>query len=82
MSRRKQTAVAQEVQRTLREIHQLGYEEAQSVFGFELGDDGSVFDPTYSRRFSTLAEWAEFSAECDETELSEHFTRHGKDDFY
>lgn len=52
-------------------------EEIRMVYGIEVNDDGTVFDPTYNRTFATVTDWADFSVEQDEVDYMEEFG-HGK----
>lgn len=77
-------AVKEEVSHILYETQNLSNEEIEQRFGIILQDDGkSVYDPIYHQYFNSIAEWAQFSAEQDEMEMSEHIYSRGQlKDFY
>lgn len=64
---------ANEVTHVVNDVRRLSVEEAQITYGIEIHEDGSVFDPTYNRKFTTIGEWAEFSVEQDEMDYAEEF---------
>lgn len=68
---------ASEVSHVVNDITSMSAAEAKVVYGIEIRDDGSVYDPTYSREFETVGQWADFSFEQDEMEYTEEFG-HGK----
>lgn len=74
---------ANEVAHVVNDIKSMSREEAERMYGIEIRDDGSVFDPTYNRTFISVGEWADFSVEQDETSYTEDFG-YGKygDDYY
>ncbi len=66
------------------DVQHLSHEELNRLYGIEVLDDGSVYDPTYSQHFKTLGDWVAFEAEQDEMDYSEEYG-HGKqtyDDYY
>lgn len=75
---------AHEVAHVVNDVSSLPREEAERIYGIEINENGSVFDPTYNRTFISVGEWAEFSFEQDEMDYTEDFG-HGKysqDDYY
>lgn len=80
MSRHMHRAISNDVNRTLNDFKRLPKAEAETLYGIELQEDGSVFDPAFDRNFENLTAWAEFSAEYDEMEYTEDFG-HGKQDY-
>lgn len=80
MSRHHHAAVTSDVYHILHQIKHMPKEEAEQLHGITMNDDGSVFDPTFNKKFESLSEWAEWNAEQDEMEFSEAFG-HGKQDY-
>ena len=76
MSRHHHT-ISSEISHILYELQNMSKEEAQTVYGIKLQEDGTVYDPTYDKYFESLGDWAEFNAEQDEMEYGEQFG-HGK----
>lgn len=73
-----------EVTRIVNEISHMTQQDIVDTYGIFVDKNGRVEDPTYSRKFETVAEWAQFSLEQEEMEYSEQF-HHGKmthDDYY
>lgn len=84
MSRHLHHAISSDVEHILHDIEHLSQEEVEQLYGIVLEENGAIFDPTENRHFKTVGEWAEYEAEQDEMEFSEHFG-HGKqthEDFY
>jgi len=75
---------AHEVTHVVNDVKNLSRDEVERIYGIEIKEDGSVFDPTYNRSFISIGEWADFSFEQDEMDYTEGFG-HGKqtyDDYY
>ncbi len=75
---------ASEVTHVVNDVRALPKEDAERIYGIELREGGTVFDPTYNREFASIGEWADFSYEQDEMEYGEEFG-HGRqthDDYY
>jgi len=53
-------------------------EELNELYGLVADEDGYL-DTTYNIRFKSVAEWATFNAENDNTESFEHFSNHNND---
>jgi len=47
-------------------------QELNELYGL-VADENGYLDTTYNIRFETVAEWATFNAENDNTECFEHF---------
>ena len=77
MSRHLHHAVSSDVEHILHDVNHLPKEEISSLYGFEIMEDGTVFDPVANRYFESISVWATFEAEQDEMDYSEHFG-HGK----
>lgn len=76
-------SIKNEVSNVLHEMKGKSNDEIERMFGIEFNDDGTIFDPTYQREFESIAEWAWFSAEQDEIEMSENINSKGRlEDFY
>lgn len=71
-------SVKSEVTHVLHDVKGRSTEEIEAMFGIQLNDDGTVYDPTYHQYFKSIADWAWFSAEQDEMELSETFHAKGQ----
>lgn len=77
MSKHIHHAVAHDAQHILHDIETLSHDEVESVYGIQLQEDGTVFDPMYNMKFSSVSDWATFGAEQEEMEYGEQFD-HGK----
>ena len=80
MSRQNHHAISSDVEHILHDINHLTTEEAETLYGIVFEDGGIVFDPVENKRFNSVSDWAEFEAEQDEMEFSEHFG-HGKQEY-
>ena len=52
-------------------------EEFQELYGVEINEDGTVFDPVTNKTFPSLAEWAIAENEYESMDSSEEYG-HGK----
>lgn len=72
--------------RVLNDVRTLPPQELTELYGIEISDDGSVFDPTENRRFEDVAEWAQYIASQDDDDNYSSFSkiggRHAFDDEY
>lgn len=73
MSKNNHTVNSQEITYIVNEVKRLDEDEVKSLYGIELLEAGSVYDPTYNKTFDTVAQWAEFNIEQDDVEYEEHF---------
>ena len=67
-----------------RDIERYSKEEFQELYGVEICDDGTVFDPVTNKTFPTLADWAIAESEYENMDVGEEYG-HGKqvyDDYY
>lgn len=57
------------------------FDELEELYGIEVYEDGSVYDPCEDRDFDTLSEWAKF---VDEQEKADNaaFEKRGKQSYY
>lgn len=53
-------------QRMLNDVQRLGKEQLIELYGIEVSEDGTVFDPTENRKFDDLKEWAMYIGEQDD----------------
>lgn len=64
---------ANDVSSMIRNINEMGENEASRLYGIEFLDEGAVYDTMYNREFQSLGDWAEFTVEQEEAEYSEDF---------
>ena len=68
----------------LNDVRLLPVEEIVSLYGIEVAEDGTVFDPTENQKFANLNEWAMYIAERENEDNYGSFSkiggRHGFDD--
>lgn len=50
----------------LSNVKKMSNEELVNLYGVEISEDGSVFDPTENRKFKDIDEWAMFIAEQED----------------
>ncbi len=78
MAKNNHNVNSHEITFIVNEVKRLEEDEVKSLYGIELLDDGKVYDPTYSKTFDTVAEWAAFNLEQDDVEYEEHFYGQGR----
>jgi hypothetical protein len=52
--------------RVLKDVAALPPQDLIQLYGIEIAEDGTVYDPTENQKFKSLAEWAEFVAVTDD----------------
>lgn len=59
------------------DIRRLSVEELQELYGIEIEADGKVFDPTVTKTFPTLEQWAIWLADQEQEDNYGKFTKIG-----
>lgn len=57
-------------------------DELNDLYGIELREDGTVFDPVENRKFKTLTAWLEFIEEHEQDEMYGSFEKRGSSKYY
>lgn len=65
-------AHAQEASTLLYDIDHSNPEELMHLYGIEIYEDGTVFDPVENRKFNTVYEWAEWQSKEEEWDEIAH----------
>ena len=63
--------------RVMNDVRTLPAEELVDLYGIEISEDGSVFDPTENRKFQSVSEWAQYIAEQDSDDNYGSFSKFG-----
>ncbi|TFG94101.1 hypothetical protein E4H12_15805 [Candidatus Thorarchaeota archaeon] len=63
--------------RVLTDVQTLPTEEITNLYGIEVSDDGTVYDPTENLKFPDLDEWATHIAEQDDEDNYSSFSKIG-----
>lgn len=63
--------------KVLNDVRTLPSDELIALYGIEVSNDGSVFDPTENRKFEDIDEWAQFIAELDDDDNYSSFSKIG-----
>jgi hypothetical protein len=61
----------------LNDVRSLPIEKLIDLYGIEVSEDGTVFDPTENRRFDNLQDWAECVAEQEDDSNYSTFSKIG-----
>jgi hypothetical protein len=66
----------------INDIRRLSPEELIELYGIDIGENGTVFDPTENQHFATLEQWAEYIAQQeDDNNYGTFIKRNGKGRF-
>ena len=57
-------------------------DELNDLYGIELHEDGSVFDPVENRKFKTVIAWLEFVNEREHDDMYGSFEKRGNSKHY
>ena len=60
----------------------LSKEELSDLYGIELHDDGTIFDPVENRKFKSLAAWLDFAEEQEQDDRYGSFEKTGGSRYY
>jgi len=63
--------------RVLNDVRRLSHEQLVELYGIDIDNDGSVFDPTENQQFDTLEDWARFISERDSDDNYGSFVKRG-----
>lgn len=84
MSRFYHSHYSGEVIHIINEVNHMGTEQAKELYGIEIYEDGTVYDPTYNEYFDGVASWAAYTVEQESVDYEDDAV-HGKqthDDYY
>ena len=72
--------------KVLNDIVRMSKDQLIDLYGISFEENGSIYDPTEMKTFSSLREWANYIAEIEEEENYGSFqkrqNKHGFDDEY
>lgn len=68
--------------RVLNDVRTLSRQELIDLYGIEIAEDGTVFDPTENQKFKSLTEWASFIDERDDENNYGSFSKIGGKQYF
>lgn len=70
--------VSNDVDHILHDYRHLPVDEFKMLYGIEIEEDGTVYDPVLNKEFPSIPDWAKEEAEIEEMETG-HEYGHGKE---
>lgn len=82
MNGKNHRSAVSEAEHIMLEIKNKSAEEIMDIYGFEIRENGTIYDPVYLMTFDNLARWVQFCRDQDDENFEEYFTHEDNNEDY